>query len=147
MPFAHLSETIDAPIEVVWNFLLEKVEAPEKYVPGVQASEIIQRLPNAVLRKLRTDAFEIVESIVFDEAERVIQFNLEQHPLFTGSVVNKLEERDGKTLFSFTRKWQSDEVRVEQKSQEKIDDTVKQALTQAKDISEKRASASSEATS
>ena len=34
---------VDAPIEVLWKHLLEKVETPEKFIPAVTRSEILGR--------------------------------------------------------------------------------------------------------
>ena len=47
---------VNAPIDVLWKHLLEKVETPEKFIPAVTRSEIIGRPgPNTVDRLMYLD--------------------------------------------------------------------------------------------
>ena len=47
---------VNAPIDVLWTHLLEKVETPEKFIPAVTRSEILERLgPNSIDRLMYLD--------------------------------------------------------------------------------------------
>ena len=41
---------VHAALDTVWNLLIEKVEQPQTYMPGVIQSRILQHYGNGVLR-------------------------------------------------------------------------------------------------
>lgn len=92
MPKASHSVRVHAPLARLWALLLDKIENPAKYVPGVQAVEILERQPGFTLRRMKTADFEVVERITVFEKRHEIDFVLVDHPLYAGQVRNKIEE-------------------------------------------------------
>ena len=90
MPRATFTSIIDAPFDRLWALLVDKVDHPERYVPGVIESEILERTDAGVLRRMQTAELTIVERITVDERARRVVFTLVDHPSFEGAVVNEV---------------------------------------------------------
>ncbi len=91
MPTASQSLQVAAPLEVIWQLLLEKIEDPGKFLQGVQAVEMLERQPGYVVRRMRTAAFEVVERITAYEKSHEVDFVILEHPLYAGQAVNRIE--------------------------------------------------------
>jgi uncharacterized protein (DUF302 family) len=81
---------VHAALDTVWKLLVEKVEQPQSYMPGVVQSRILQHYGNGVLREIKGDGMLIKEKVVIDKAHGEIHYFLLEHPLFTGRVVNRV---------------------------------------------------------
>jgi len=81
---------VHAALDTVWKLLLEKVEQPQSYLPGVVQSRILQHYGNGVLREIKCEGMLIKEKVVIDRAHGEIHYFLLEHPLFTGRVVNRV---------------------------------------------------------
>jgi hypothetical protein len=47
---------VDAPFDMLWQHLLEKIEKPEKFIPAVSRSEMLDRpAPDTVERRMYLD--------------------------------------------------------------------------------------------
>ena len=79
-----------AALDTVWKLLVEKVEKPQSYVPGVVHSRILQHYGNGVLREIKGDGMQIKEKVVIDRIHGEIYYFLLEHPLFTGRMVNRV---------------------------------------------------------
>ncbi len=44
---------VDAELETLWGVLLESVENPQKYIPDVEASKVLERLGGGAVEELR----------------------------------------------------------------------------------------------
>ena len=92
---------VNAPIDVLWKHLLEKVETPEKFIPAVTRSEILGRPgPNTVDRLMFLDdgtgEKPTREIITSDVHTRCIVFKMFDNPVWSGFVTNTvLDDRDG----------------------------------------------------
>ena len=84
------SSEVHAALDTVWKLLIEKVEQPQSYMPGVVQSRILQHYGNGVLREIRGDGMLIKEKVVIDKAHGEVHYFLLEHPLFTGRVVNRV---------------------------------------------------------
>ena len=131
---------VNAPIDVLWKHLLEKVETPEKFISTVTRSEILQRLgPNTVDRLMYLDdgtgekpAREIITS---DINTRSIVFKMIDNPLWSGFVTNTImDDRDGVEL-DITMHWR---VKEEGHPAENAPwaDIVKDAVMRTKELAE-----------
>ena len=81
---------VHAALDTVWKLLIEKVEQPQSYMPGVVQSRILQHYGNGVLREIKGDGLLIKEKVVIDKAHGEVHYFLLEHPLFTGRVVNRV---------------------------------------------------------
>jgi len=81
---------VHAALDTVWKLLIEKVEQPQSYMPGVVQSRILQHYGNGVLREIKCNGMLIKEKVVIDKVHGEIHYFLLEHPLFTGRVVNRV---------------------------------------------------------
>jgi uncharacterized protein (DUF302 family) len=81
---------VHAALDTIWKLLIEKVEQPQSYMPGVVQSRILQHYGNGVLREIRGEGLLIKEKVVIDKAHGEVHFFLLEHPLFSGRVVNRV---------------------------------------------------------
>lgn len=81
---------VHAALDTVWKLLIEKVEQPQSYIPGVVQSRILQHYGNGVLREIKGDGMLIKEKVVIDKGHGEVHYFLLEHPLFTGRVVNRV---------------------------------------------------------
>jgi uncharacterized protein (DUF302 family) len=81
---------VHAALDTVWKLLVEKVEQPQSYLPGVVQSRILQHYGNGVLREIKSEGMLIKEKVVIDKTHGEIHYFLLEHPLFTGRVVNRV---------------------------------------------------------
>lgn len=84
------SVEVHAALDTIWKLLLEKVEQPQTYLPGVIQSRILQHYGNGVLREIRGEGLLIKEKVVIDKPHGEVHYFLLEHPLFTGRVVNRV---------------------------------------------------------
>lgn len=89
MPFAAHRVAVRAPVETLWALLVEKIRAPQRFVPGVESVEIVRDLgPLAVERRMLAGGAVIHEQIVGDEATLSVFFKLIDDPRHSGFVLN-----------------------------------------------------------
>jgi uncharacterized protein (DUF302 family) len=81
---------VHAALDTVWKLLIEKVEQPQGYLPGVVQSRILQHYGNGVLREIKCEGMLIKEKVVIDRVHGEIHYFLLEHPLFTGRAVNRV---------------------------------------------------------
>ena len=81
---------VHAALDTVWKLMIEKVEQPQSYMPGVIQSRILQHYGNGVLREVKCEGMLIKEKVVIDKIHGEIHYFLLEHPLFTGRVVNRV---------------------------------------------------------
>jgi uncharacterized protein (DUF302 family) len=84
------SSEVNAALDTIWKLLIEKVEQPQSYMPGVTHSRILQHYGNGVLREVRGEGLLIKEKVVIDKPHGEVHYFLLEHPLFTGRVVNRV---------------------------------------------------------
>lgn len=106
---------INATVDVLWKHLLEKVEAPEKFIPAVTRSEILGRPGENTVDRLMylddgTGENPTRELITSDIHTRNIVFKMIDNPVWSGFVTNTiLTDRDGVEL-DITMHWQAKEA-------------------------------------
>ena len=91
MPKTSHSARVAAPVETIWQLLLEKIEHPGRFIPSVSEVEMIEREPGYVVRRMKVGSMQVVERITAYEKSHEIDFLLLEHPLYAGQVVNRIE--------------------------------------------------------
>ncbi len=102
--------TVDAPASLVWALLKEKIERPERFVPGARDVEIVRRIDDrAVERVMRIgppDAPRTVREVIsYDDATMTVIFKLVDDPVNVGFVTNTIFEDAGLVKLDFTMRW------------------------------------------
>ena len=90
MRHISFSANIHASRERVWKLMIDKVEHPGNYVPGVVEATILERHDHSLTREVRTQGMVLKEMITIDEPRGEIKYTLLEHPLISGRVVNRL---------------------------------------------------------
>ncbi|BBD70580.1 ethyl tert-butyl ether degradation EthD [Nostoc commune NIES-4072] len=89
--YATYSIPVNAPLETVWDVLLDKMQNPQPYIPHVvEEFKILERYNNGILRKIRTPRMQMKEKVTVDEQAKKVIFTLVDHPLFTGELSNQV---------------------------------------------------------
>jgi hypothetical protein len=106
MPFATRSVMVNAPVEAIWNVLKGNVENPGKYIPSPgEDIKIQESSANGVLREVKAADMHRVERVTFDKAAGLVTFAVENHPLYSGTIVNKVvtpEDSGALPILTFT---------------------------------------------
>jgi hypothetical protein len=87
--------------------LLDKMEHPQRYIEDALDAEILEREQGSVVRKLvLPGGVSFRERIAADQEARIITFTLLDHPLYEGTVVNRLQRGpDGSVELAFELQW------------------------------------------
>ncbi len=104
--------------ETVWQLLIDKVENPAGYIPGVVEAKILERYDNGVLREVRTQGMVMKEQVAIDEARGEVRYLLLEHPLFSGQVTNRVvptsvQNPAAPVVLSITLDWAPKDERAE----------------------------------
>ncbi len=110
MALVQHTVTVDAPASLVWALLKEKIERPERFVPGARDVEIVRRIDDrAVERVMRIgppDAPRTVREVIsYDDATMTVIFKLVDDPVNVGFVTNTIFEDAGLVKLDFTMRW------------------------------------------
>jgi uncharacterized protein (DUF302 family) len=132
---------VHAALDTVWKLLIEKVEQPQTYMPGVVHSRILQHYGNGVLREVKGEGMLIKEKVVIDKAHGEIHYFLLEHPLFTGRVVNRVvpasvQNPVSPQLLTIDVDWAAKDERAEQMILTTIPDQIQSELLTLKQRAE-----------
>jgi hypothetical protein len=141
VPKASYSVQVSAPVETVWRLLLDKIENPGTYVPGVSAVKILDRQPGYVIRSMKTGDIEVVERITVFAKRHEVDFVLVDHPVYAGQVVNRIEPplRPGLSCtLTFALDWRRKDGEADSLD---LQATIERAVRQTKTLAERAESA------
>lgn len=107
MPYASHSETVVASVQTIWQLLLDRIENPARFMPGVEYSEILVRGEGFVIRRMKAGTLELTERITADQEARRVLFVLVDHPTYSGSIENLVTTslEGGYPTLTFTLDW------------------------------------------
>ncbi|WP_375593886.1 AtaL-like protein [Algihabitans albus] len=136
MPYATHTEDVEASPGTIWRLLVDKIENPQPYVPGVRSVEILERSADSVLRHMVTEQLDLTERITRDARRLEIVFTLVDHPRYAGSVTNRIEpgETGNRSRLTFTIDWH--EVGSRDAGGEHLHGVLRDAVRQTKDLAE-----------
>ena len=96
MPSHRFSSHVEASPETVWAVLLDKMDHPQRYIEDALDAEVLERGPEGVVRRMTLPGgVELRERIVADPSTRCVTFTLMDHPVYEGTVTNRLEPTPG----------------------------------------------------
>ena len=120
----------------LWDVLLDEIEHPDKYNPGIKGVKIIERFNNGVLRCISVPDAEVRERITFRYEEGEITSTLVGHPQLEGCIRKLVKNTDlGTTLESFIE-WQSTDDNVDQMLRRNVENFIMNGLGQVKIVAE-----------
>ena len=90
MRHTSFSAYIYVPKEIVWKLMVDKIENPGYYLPGVLDVRIMERHGHTLMREVKAQGMFMKEIVPIDEPHGEIQYALLEHPLISGRVVNRL---------------------------------------------------------
>lgn len=81
---------VHAQVETVWGLLLDSLENPQGYLPGVEEARVIEKFADGVIRETKRNGIAVRERITADRNKLELLSELLEHPLYTGTVVTRL---------------------------------------------------------
>lgn len=143
MAKASFSSPVNAPIEVLWDLLVDKIENPQRYVPGVSDVKILEKDGKSVLRQMTTPEITVKERITYDEDSREVVFTLVEHPQFSGEVLNKIivppdNKPSDPVILEFILDWQPLNPQAP-RDEPDMSETIREAVLHTKQLAEEKA--------
>ncbi|MFW7379061.1 MAG: SRPBCC family protein [Oligoflexus sp.] len=92
MSQAQFTCQIHAPFERIWRTLMDEIEHPESYNPGILGVQILERFHDGVLRSVSVPDADVREKVVYDYDKRKIQSSLVGHPSLVGILTKEIKE-------------------------------------------------------
>src|SRR2546425_23044 len=106
MPFATRSVMVNAPVESIWTMLKDNAANPGKYVPDKgEDIKVHETFADGLLREVKTPEMHRFERVTFDRGAGLVTFTVERHPLYSGTIVNKVvtpEDPGALPILTFT---------------------------------------------
>lgn len=147
MPKIEADTPVDADLQTVWRVLLDRIERPERYLAGVEACAFPENTETYAVRELMLAGAPLRERITIDERQGEIRYELADHPLFTGDVINALippapDDPKATPIVQFRMDWQprGDEARaIEAEIEPTLRESMRDAVLFVKQVAEKQA--------
>jgi hypothetical protein len=74
----------------LWNVLMERLENPAKYAPGVSDVIVVQRTDDLMVRELKLHGELVREKITIAPYDSMLRYELLDHPHFSGVIVTRI---------------------------------------------------------
>lgn len=125
---------INATFESIWKALMDEIEHPEVYNPGILGAKILERFHDGVLRSVNVPDAEVREKVVYDYDKRLIKSNLVGHPSLVGLLTKSILEDSGANRFRIEChfEWESIDERVDQMIRRNMEGFIMRGLAQVK---------------
>jgi len=99
------SERVSCSQEILWDLLLDKAQHPERTIKQVTESKILQTYSDGFLREMTAVGLNIKERITIDAKNQEIRFVLMDNESFDGYFLNKIENKNGELVLTYTQDW------------------------------------------
>jgi hypothetical protein len=99
------SERISCTQEKLWALLLDKAEHPERTIKQVTESKILAKYPDGFLREMTAIDMNVKEKITINDKAQEIRFTLVDNENFDGYFLNKIENKNGDLILTYTQDW------------------------------------------
>ena len=91
MSEAHFKCTVSAPIDKLWQILIDEVEHPQEYNEGILGVRILERFNDGVLRSVKVPDADVREKVTFNYEGKTIESKLVGHPSLVGVIRKTLK--------------------------------------------------------
>jgi hypothetical protein len=85
-----LQVSVHSEHETLWKLLMDRVQNPERYLPGVSEVRFLEQSDEVMVRELKLHGEVVRERIVIKPFEGELRHELLEHPQFTGVIVTKI---------------------------------------------------------
>lgn len=138
MPRHRITSRVDASPETVWVVLLDKMEHPQRYLEDALDADILGRDGEGVIRQLvLPGGVAFRERISADAASRTITFTLLDHPIYQGTVLNRLQPApDGGAELAFELDWRLRPGARDERDPEELPALIRSSIQHTKRIAE-----------
>ena len=126
------SSPVYAPIDKVWNIVIDKIANTSHCNPEANNPQILERYSDGMIRQMDVLGMTVKERIVIEGATGTITHHLLDNPYFTGKIVNQVTTTEEQNIqnVSYTLNWQPANA-VGKEMAEKIHDRLHQAVRMA----------------
>ena len=141
----HYRSEVKAPFEQSWKALMDEIEHPEHFNPGILKSKILERFNNGVLRVVSVPDADVREKITFDYNTGTISSQLVGHPVLVGVIqktLRKLPDQDNCLILESHIELESNNEAVDSMIRRNVERFVKQSLEAVRSTAETRYQAS-----
>ena len=139
MATEHFRCSVKATFDQLWRALLEEVEHPERFNPGILSSKILERFNNGILRSVSVPDADVRERITYDYEKKELTSQLIGHPDLVGIIAKKVsatENAAGSWILESSIAWESPNERVNHMIRRNLAKFVTQSLENVKKIAE-----------
>jgi hypothetical protein len=85
-----LQVLVHAEHETLWNLLLDRLQHPERYTPGITETQILLQTEHETIRQMKLHGEIVKERITVSPYDGEMRHELLEHPQFTGVIVTKI---------------------------------------------------------
>ncbi len=111
MDFKQFSSTsVNVSLKELWETLMDQIQHPERYLPGVSQSKILKNKGTEIIRSIKTAVGEIVEQILIDFKNLQISFKYLKHPSLKGTLISKItppSQKGGLVMLTYAMDYES----------------------------------------
>ena len=133
---------INAPIEIIWQVILDELDRPQQYSGTIKDSNVLERFPGGLLREISVPDASVREKITYDREALKIKSSLVGHPDINGTISKQLtpdQHVQNRWHIQSELKWQTTKGEVEDMLRRNVKDFVMERLERVRSQSEKRA--------
>lgn len=95
MPFVAHRVPVQAPVDRLWALMVEKIRAPQRFVPGVETVEVVREFgPLSIERRMQAGGTLVHELITADPTTLSVMFKLVGDQRYRGFVLNLIYPGD-----------------------------------------------------
>lgn len=76
--------------DTLWNMLMDRLQHPESYAPGVTDARLTEEGPDLFLSEMTLHGETVKERVLVRPHEGELRHELLEHPQFTGVIVRKI---------------------------------------------------------
>jgi hypothetical protein len=85
-----LKVLVHAEHDTLWDLLLNRLQNPERFIPGVTESRVVEKAGDVSVREMKLHGDLVRERITVSPSNSEIRHELLEHPQFTGSIVTRV---------------------------------------------------------
>ena len=85
-----LQVVVHAEHDTLWNLLLDRLQSPERFIPGVTEARVIEKDGNVSVREMKLHGDLVRERVTVYPHDSQIRHELLEHPQFTGFILTKV---------------------------------------------------------
>ncbi len=130
---------INAPIETIWQIMLEEFDRPDRFSNTIKTSKVIERFPDGLLREISVPDASLREKITYNFSRKEVVSNIVGHPHIVGTITKRLVPDPScadKWYLESDLEWEATDVGVENMLRRNVKEFVMERLQMVRTESE-----------